>query len=51
VYDSRGRVVHAAKGMPGETFRFGANLLPGMYFAEVVQEGKRATVKLIKGGR
>jgi hypothetical protein len=33
---------------PNNTYNVGQTFRPGIYYAEVIQEGKRATVKLIK---
>jgi hypothetical protein len=49
VTDVSGRVVNTMSNLPaGQPIRFGQELKPGIYFANVVQGNNRKTVKLIK---
>jgi hypothetical protein len=50
IVDGVGRVVEVRQGIASNaTVPVGRTYRPGVYVAEVLQEGKRATVKLIKG--
>jgi hypothetical protein len=50
VMDATGRVVELKQGIAANTtVPVGHSYGPGVYFAEVLQDGKRAVVKLVKG--
>jgi N-acetylneuraminic acid mutarotase len=50
IVDGMGRVVEVKAGIaPNTTVPIGHSYRPGVYYAEVVQKGKRVSVKLIKG--
>jgi uncharacterized protein YccT (UPF0319 family) len=47
--DAVGRVIEVRQGIAANsTLPIGHNYKPGVYYAEVLQEGKRATVTLMK---
>jgi hypothetical protein len=50
IVDAVGRVVEARQGIASNsTFPVGNSYRPGVYVVEVVQESRKATVKLVKG--
>ena len=49
VTDNMNRLVEIKSGLPANgTMRLGSSLKPGIYFVEVIQEGRRVTLKLAK---
>lgn len=52
VIDEVGRIVELRQGLaPNTTLPIGHQYRPGIYYAEVIQDGKKATVKLVKQSR
>jgi malonyl CoA-acyl carrier protein transacylase len=50
VIDAVGRVMEMKQGVAANsTLVVGHSYRPGVYVAEVLQEGRKATVKLVKG--
>ena len=49
VYDENGKPIRTLEGNTGkQQIRFGADLRPGIYMAEVIQGNKRQAIKLVK---
>lgn len=48
VTDAQGRTVFGTRGSTGETYKFGDNLMPGLYTIRVIQGNKIQTAKVIK---
>jgi hypothetical protein len=48
VMDAQGKLVFSAKGTSSKIYRFGDGFTPGLYFVEVIQNGKHTTTKLLK---
>jgi hypothetical protein len=48
IIDIHGRLIRQFKSTPKEIIRFGSELTKGLYFIEVIQEGKREVVKAQK---
>jgi hypothetical protein len=48
VMDAHGKLVFSAKGTSSKIYRFGDGFTPGLYFVEVIQNGKHTTTKLLK---
>lgn len=48
VYDVNGQLVYQGKGYSNKDYRFGENLLPGVYMVELVQGKNRTIIKVVK---
>ncbi len=48
VLDINGRTMYAAKGLPGQSFKFGKSFMKGIYLVEVRQGNQIKTLKAIK---
>ncbi|MGE5108863.1 MAG: T9SS type A sorting domain-containing protein [Sphingobacteriales bacterium] len=46
--DINGKLVYTGGGATDKNYRFGDKFSPGLYFVEVIQSGKRSTIKIIK---
>ena len=46
IFSASGEVVQKLKGTPGAIFRVGHGLLPGIYFAELIQGSEKIMVKM-----
>lgn len=48
VMDAQGKLVFSANGNASKIYRFGDRFVPGLYFVEIVQNGKHSTMKVLK---
>jgi hypothetical protein len=48
MYDMTGKLVQQNRGAPEKTYRFGDQVVSGMYIIEVRQAGQVATIKVVK---
>ncbi len=48
VFDMNGRMVHSASGTANRNFTFGDRFAKGIYMVEIMQDGNRQTLRLIK---
>jgi hypothetical protein len=49
ILDALGRTIENQRIAPNTTVPVGRTYLPGIYYAEVIQENRKATVRLVKG--
>jgi hypothetical protein len=48
MFDMLGKIVQVERGAPDQTYRFGEQVVTGMYMIEVRQAGQTATIKVVK---
>lgn len=48
VIDVNGKLMYTANGTTAREYRFGEQLIPGLYFVEVRQGNNRSTIKIVK---
>ena len=48
IIDAQGRVVSRLLNQTSNTIKFGDDLLPGLYFAEVIKGSEKTVMKLVK---